>query len=354
MSMKDWVSTGMNGVDAAIDKLRLGDNVVWQVDMISSYKKVVAPYITQAIADCRKIIYARFGSHEPLLEDDPRITIYRIGAEMGFESFAATVHSMVEKEGRKAFYVFDCLTDLLEFWHSDLMIGNFFKITCPYLYELDTVAYFAIMRNMHTYSTIAGIRETTQLLLDLYQVKEKYYLHPIKVWQRYSPTMFFPHLIEDQNAISITSSSDAAELFSHISHSTQRPDYWHVILSNAREALSLSPQKKEESKKLLMSMLIGEQSRITELCDRYFTLQDILQIAAREVGTGFIGGKSVGMLLAGKILEKEGGSRFTRFMEAHDSFYLGSDIFYTYIVQNGWWELRTKQKTEDGYFRYAP
>lgn len=354
MSMQDWVSTGMEGVDAAIDKLRLGDNVVWQVDLISSYKKVVAPYITQAIADLRKVIYVRFGSHEPLLEENQGITIYRISAEKGFENFAATVHSMVEKEGRKAFYVFDCLTDLLEFWHSDLMIGNFFKITCPYLYDLDTVAYFAILRNVHTYSTIAGIRETTQLLLDLYQVKGKYYLHPIKVWQRYSPTMFFPHLIEDQNATSITSSSDAAELFSHINHSTPRPDYWHVILSNARDALSLSQEKQEESKRLLISMLIGEQSRITELCNRYFSLQDILQIASREVGTGFIGGKSVGMLLAGKILEKEGGSRFSPFMEAHDSFYLGSDIFYTYIVQNGWWELRTKQKTKDGYFKYAP
>ena len=27
--------------------------------------------------------------------------------------------------------------------------------------------------------------------------------------------------------------------------------------------------------------------------------------------------------------------------------------FYTYIVQNGWWELRTKQKTPDGYFAVA-
>ncbi|MDR1829804.1 MAG: PEP/pyruvate-binding domain-containing protein, partial [Candidatus Fibromonas sp.] len=39
--------------------------------------------------------------------------------------------------------------------------------------------------------------------------------------------------------------------------------------------------------------------------------------------------------------------------EPHDSYYLGSDIFYTYIVQNGWWELRTKQKTPEGYFAVA-
>ena len=103
-----------------------------------------------------------------------------------------------------------------------------------------------------------------------------------------------------------------------------------------------------------MSMLIGSESRMFELYDRYFTLKDILRIAAREVGTGFIGGKSEGMLVARKILEEEGKDRFKPILESHDSYYIGSDVFYTYIVQNGWWELRTKQKTEEGYFQYAP
>jgi len=52
------------------------------------------------------------------------------------------------------------------------------------------VAYFAVVRDVTTFATIAGIRETTQLLLDLYQVHGKLYIHPLKVWQRYSPTMF--------------------------------------------------------------------------------------------------------------------------------------------------------------------
>ena len=106
-------------------------------------------------------------------------------ASKGFESFATEIHNIVKDAGRKAFFIFDCLTDLLKDWHSDLMIGNFFEVTCPFLYELDTVAYFSLMRDAHTFTTIAGIRETTQLLLDLYQVNDKLYLHPLKVWQRY-------------------------------------------------------------------------------------------------------------------------------------------------------------------------
>ena len=37
MSMHDKVSTGLEGLDHIIDKLRLGDNVVWQVDAHSIY-----------------------------------------------------------------------------------------------------------------------------------------------------------------------------------------------------------------------------------------------------------------------------------------------------------------------------
>ncbi len=354
MDIHDKVSTGLKGFDAAIDHLRLGDNVVWQVNSIHSYKEMVFPYVEQAIADHRKLIYVRFGTQEPILEEQPGLIIYRIDAVKGFESFATEIHNLVKEMGKKAFYVFDCLTDLLSCWYSDLMIGNFFRVTCPYLYELDTLAYFAIIRNVHTYSTIAGIRETTQLLLDLYQVNNKLYIHPLKVWQRYSPTMFFPHLIQGEEAICITASTEAAELFSSIHRGEERLDFWDVLFKNARDILQNQAEDQVTMKKLLMTLLIGSESKMLQLCERYFSLRDILDIASREIGTGFIGGKSVGMLLARKILQEVAGVKYAPYLEPHDSYYLGSDIFYTYIVQNGWWKLRTLQKTEAGYFQYAP
>lgn len=352
--MHDRVSTGMSGFDRVIDGLRLGDNVVWQVDAIPDYQRMVEPYVAQALKDGRRLVYVRFGSHEPLLKDAAEVRVYHVDPTLGFEHFATEVHNLVEREGKKVFYVFDCLTDLLQYWYSDLMIGNFFKVSCPFLYELDTIAYFAIIRNAHTYGTIAGIRETTQLLLDLYVVNGRIYIHPLKVWQRYSPTMFFPHLIRGDEAVCITASSEVAELFSSVERKGERLDYWTVAFDRAHDALSLPVKQQEPVKRSLMNILIGRPSRMFELCARYFTLADILAIGSREVGTGFLGGKSVGMLLARKILEKDGGDRFTPFLEPHDSFYLGSDIFYTYIVQNGWWRLRAKQKSRDGYYQYAP
>jgi len=61
---------------------------------------------------------------------------------------------------------------------------------CPYLFELDTIAYFALLHDRHSFKTIARIRETTQLLLDLYNIEGKNCLHPLKVWKRYSPTRY--------------------------------------------------------------------------------------------------------------------------------------------------------------------
>ncbi len=352
MEIRDKVSTGLTGFDQMIDKLRIGDNVVWQVDSISDYKEMVIPYVNQAKLDKRNIVYVRFGLHEPILSD-PDVKIYNVDAKNGFESFATAVHNLIENEGRKTFYVFDCLTDLLEYWYSDLMLGNFFKVTCPFLYELDTIAYFAIKRNVHTYSTIAGIRDTTQLLLDLYKVNGKCYIHPLKVWKRYSSTMFFPHRIEGQEAICITGSSESTELFSSINRRGEIIDNWDVVLNKAADLLSAPYEEQEKAKRLLMSMIIGTETRMFDLCNKYFTLKDILRIASREIGTGFIGGKSVGMLIARKILKTEYGEQIEPYMEPHDSYYLGSDIFYTYIVQNGCWELRIKQKTKEGYFKYA-
>lgn len=353
MSIELNVSTGIHGFDQAIDGLRLGDNVVWQVDDINSYQEVVDSFVAQALADNRKVVYVRFGEHKPLVAESDKVKRYQINAQAGFESFATEIHRLIEQEGKKVFYVFDRLTDLLSSWCSDLMIGNFFRVCCPYLYELDTVAYFALSRNVHTYATIARIRETTQVLLDLYQVKQKNYIHPLKVWQRYSPTMFFPHYIGANDVKSITASSEAADLFSDINRVEERQDYWDHLFFQAQADLTKDEATKNKTKQKLMTLLIGEKSRMFDLCDQYLHLEDILQIAAREVGTGFIGGKSVGMLLARNILTSDPAERFTDRLEVHDSFYIGSDIFYTYIVQNGWWKQRVNQKTEAGYYTYA-
>lgn len=127
MRIHEKVSTGIPGFDKVIDRLRMGDNVVWQILNTEDYKRVVFPYVEQAKRDRRSIVYIRFGKHEPIFQEEDEIKTYRLNASVGFETFASSVRQILTKEGRRTFYVFDCLTDLLEFWYSDLMIGNFFR-----------------------------------------------------------------------------------------------------------------------------------------------------------------------------------------------------------------------------------
>ncbi len=353
MIVSNRVSTGIPGLDEVIDQFRIGDNVVWQVGNVAEYRAIVEPFVRKSRKDGRRLVYCRFGSHPPLFAEAEVDKIYTLEPDKGFESLATKVHQIIHEEDKGVFYVFDCLSDLLGYWYSDLMIGNFFQVTCPALFRLDTVACFALMRGTHVNTTIARIRTTTQILLDLHTIGGKTYVHPLKVWERYSPTMFFPHLIEGDNAISITASSEAAALFSGQWQLQQARDYWEITLEQAKSALASGAREQGQSKELLIHLLLGKEPGISELTEQYFTLQDLLYIASREIGTGRIGGKSVGFLLARQILKANASIPVQTRMESHDSYYIGSDVFYTYIVLNGCWGLRMQQKTPEGYFEYA-
>lgn len=353
MIVSNRVSTGIPGLDEVIDQFRIGDNVVWQVGSVSEYRSVVKPFARRTREDGRRLAYCRFGIHPPLLSESEAGVIYRLEPDKGFETFTTRVHQIIHEEGKDVFYVFDCLSDLLEYWYSDLMIGNFFQVACPALFKLDTVACFALMRGTHINTTIARIRTTTQILLDLHTIAGKTYVHPLKVWERYSPTMFFPHLIEGDRATSITASSEAAALFSGQWQLQQARDYWEITLEQAKSALVGGAREQERSKELLLHLLLGDEPGIGDLNRQYFTLQDLLYIASREIGTGRVGGKSVGFLLARQILKANASEPVRSRMESHDSYYIGSDVFYTYIVLNGCWGLRMEQKTPEGYYSHA-
>ena len=117
------------------------------------------------------------------------------------------------------------VTDLLEHWQSDLMLGMP-KPPVP-TYELDTVAYFAI-KNYHTNSN-SRYPETTASpgLADKHKP-----IFTLKVWQRVPPPCFSHH-IQGQEAVCITSSSDASELSTALT-AEMRLDYWNTVLNDAK------------------------------------------------------------------------------------------------------------------------
>jgi hypothetical protein len=102
-------------------------------------------------------------------------------------------------------------------------------------------------------------------------------------------------------------------------------------------------EKVNENFQRLVRLVISGDERVQGLAEKYLTLEDIIYIWKRMIGTGMIGGKSVGMLLARAILKKTD-KRWAKLLEWHDSFFIGSDIFYSFLVQNGCWWIRQKQK----------
>ena len=189
----------------------------------------------------RKVIYFRFASHPPVVFQGRSVEMHELDPAEGFETFIARIHAVIEAAGRGALYVFDCLSELAADWYSDSMLGNFFMLTCPYLYDLETVAYFALFRNSHSSRAIRPITETTQLFLELYRHAGALYVHPLKVQFRYSPTMNMLHKWDGDEFRPVTSSVLISSILSSVNWSDlnadTRPGYWDRAFLDAQRTL---------------------------------------------------------------------------------------------------------------------
>ena len=336
MAAFERIKSGILGLDEALDNIRLGDNVVWNVTNLNEFSYFVDPYVKQAKEDKRNLIYIRFANHPPLIEmteddfnlleieeNNPEtefcmierdgIKIYKVNPYNQFETFTLEVHRIIEKEGFDAFYVFDCLSDLQAVWSTDLMMGNFFKVTCPFLFQLDTV--------------------------------EEVYVSPLKVWNRYSQTMFLGHKFNPRTG------------FVKVLQDGQEVSKYYKTINDSDKHQS-GQMKYEEGKNIddecdkICELMMTKDEKMLSKIKEYFTFEDYITIYDRRVGSGLVGGKSCGMLLARKIIEKERPDIYSN-LEPDDSFYIGSDLFYTYIVSNDLWDLRVKQRTPEGYYKYG-
>jgi len=351
------IKSGFSSLDNLLDNIRLGDNVVMQVNDLTDFKKMALAFTKQAILDNRNINYIRFAQHPPILDVQTGLKIHTLNPTLGFETFTIAVHDIIEREGFDAFYVFDCLSDLQVAWSTDLMMGNFFCVTCPFLFELNTVAYFPVIRGHHDYSTIARIQETTQLLINIYSNSTELYIHPLKVWNRYSADMFLPHKLDSNNDfIPLTNSVDLADYYNLIhleqeSHAEQNIDSYERFFKQAKKSFQEDSLTQNTIMKITKSMMTTNKKMSTMISNN-LSPNDFFNIKERIIGTGAIGGKSCGMLLARKIIEKHL-PQYSNYIEPHDSFYIGSDVFYFFIVENKLWKIHIAQKKKENYFTIA-
>ena len=358
MAAFDRVLSGIPEMDTAFDNIRLGDNVVWRVSDLSQFRLFMEPYVEQAVRDRRNIIYFRFASHEPLIAGRPEVKTVHVPLSHRFETFTVDIHNAIEKEGRDAFYVFDCLSELQTAWATDLMMGNFFRVTCPFLFILDTVAFFPIVRGKHSVQAVNKILNTTQLFIDVYADSKSIYVRPEKVWNRNSDTMFLPHTYEPESGRfrPILDGVKASRFYQTLgqaqrSAEEQYADSWDRFFNRAKLLHESSADIAGDCGRMCDIMMTRDE-KMREMVKKHFTPEDYFAVRDHMIGTGMIGGKACGMLLARAIIRNREPD-ISEILEPHDSFYVGSDLYYTYIVDNDLWDYRVRQRTEEEYFSLA-
>ena len=103
MAAFDRVCSGFPAMDRALDNIRMGDNVVWQVSSLEQYRIFARAFADQAIRDGRNLLYVRFADHAPILEPRDGLRIVPVKLSHRFETFTIRIHELIEKEGRDAF-----------------------------------------------------------------------------------------------------------------------------------------------------------------------------------------------------------------------------------------------------------
>jgi hypothetical protein len=102
----------------------------------------------------------------------------------------------------------------------------------------------------------------------------------------------------------------------------------------------------------MCNIMMTRDEKMREMVKKHFVPEDYFAVRDHMIGTGMIGGKACGMLLARAIIRNREPD-IGEVLEPHDSFYVGSDVYYTYIVDNNLWDYRVRQRTEEGYFTLA-
>ncbi len=104
----------------------------------------------------------------------------------------------------------------------------------------------------------------------------------------------------------------------------------------------------QEIKVVLIRTMISDQLKYISLARQWFKVADLVEIRKRKIGGGKIGGKAAGMLLAMRILKETAPPEVRDSFRMPVSFYVGSDVFYTFMSLNGLMNWNDqKYKTEE-------
>jgi transcriptional regulator with XRE-family HTH domain len=80
--------------------------------------------------------------------------------------------------------IFESLTGMQELWGEEDRILNFYSRSCPRLYELNTIAYWVVEKEVHSHKLKAHLNKITQVAIDLSLRRGKTSLTVLKAEKR--------------------------------------------------------------------------------------------------------------------------------------------------------------------------
>ena len=105
----------------------------------------------------------------------------------------------------------------------------------------------------------------------------------------------------------------------------------------------------KEIKVVLIRTMISDQLSYIKIAKKWFNVCDLETIRRRKIGHGKIGGKAAGMLLASRILNETGDEAIKSSIKIPTSYYLGADVFNTFMAMNGlmgWADQKYKEEEQ--------
>ena len=374
----------------------VAENVIWTVMSMADFRQAVLPFAEDAQKNGKKVIYIHYSGCDTLFDGAPldpdRFEMHEASLTHRFEAFTVDVYERIS-EGPEGgvLYLFDPLSSLQAAWATDLMMENFVSVITKIIHEKRATAFYPLLRGNHSLQTYEHIKARCSAYVEVYSDFKALYLRPVNLTaaaaaqpataaqagaaaqaaaaaeppaqprplsREEQEQLLTPHIFDAQKGVFLPITDGVLESRFRKAVNTELKkgrkrgqDSWDRFFDRVQRDYE-DGRDISADLTVMINIMMSRDAGIRELLERHFEPEDYFFVKEHMIGTGVIGGKSCGMLTARKIIENLCPDIHDR-LEPHDSFFVGSDVFYTYIVENDFWRQRVAQRKREGYFALA-
>jgi len=189
-------TTGSPDLDALLEELRAGDNVVFYTDDWQDYVPFVSSLTRYIAASSQELVYVRLnGLLEPTLEHVSNLRVLDLVSYSREYRPLLALGDAITPSTQARYYLFDPFNPDPPWFINSEETRDFFLSLCPVLYQIRSIAYWGIPEGVLDAKAIAAIKDCTQIFIDVSRRDQDLLLTPVKVWARYSESMFRTHRV---------------------------------------------------------------------------------------------------------------------------------------------------------------